>query len=722
MIFNQDFSLKKAPPNWFWSGVFLLSLAGLSYLGLNPYLIENWWWVLVTYNLVMGIIAAYYIFCAVSRLKKEHAQEVIGARFTWSFVKIIPLLVLVPVLSFYLFSFQTVRDNVARSHQTYNEFNQTFLQQINSLYQGAQVVRNERYVEHTKILLGIIGRYSDFQKESKTYNQMMQAFVDSLVDKGWACYISLNKNINSKEELVAKTSDDTCVIKDTESPVAKKIPIKIADNLDKLFEIGMSTVDKNTGKKQLSISAVYPADQNLLRFVTQVKEMANFAKNIRFEVNTSLTEKRFMLDFSSTILLTILSVLLVVFKMINQLMRPMHNLSMATREIAKGNYDVLVETEENNQDMRQLIGKFNEMSRQIKRSREGLDTHNLYLETILKYSYGVIGLDKKKNIRLINPVIGNILMIDNEQQFIGKLCEEISKQYAYLEPLFSMAAEKFKQGAEWSEEIELSLSKRNILLICQGAVLDSSDETLGYVIIIQDISKLSQAQKKAAWGEVAVRMAHEIKNPLTPILLSAQRLRNKFLSTLKGKELAVIDKATGVIIEQVKSMDAMVSAFADYANMPQVERKPLDLNALIRRSIALYDAQDNINIEFDLEKGVPKLSLDASSISRVLINLVKNAAESVKNTQSLTVKISTKFENGIVRLSIEDNGSGFAKAVLKHMFEPYVTTKVKGSGLGMAIVYNTIEQHGARIFANNVTPHGAIVTIEFDEKSPPEAE
>jgi nitrogen fixation/metabolism regulation signal transduction histidine kinase len=204
----------------------------------------------------------------------------------------------------------------------------------------------------------------------------------------------------------------------------------------------------------------------------------------------------------------------------------------------------------------------------------------------------------------------------------------------------------------------------------------------------------------------------------TPILLSAQRLRNKFLEKLKGKDSEIMDKTTGVIIDQVKSIDAMVSAFSDYANTPQVERKLLDLNALINQTIALYDAQKNINIEFDLSGNVPELLLDANSISRVLINLVKNSTESMNKGRDLTINIATQYlkDKSIVRLSIKDNGDGFDESVLESVFEPYVTTKEKGSGLGMAIVQNIIEQHDGRIFASNVKPHGAMVIIEFEYK------
>ena len=715
---NQDLAIKNAPGRWTWAFVFLISLGGLSYMGLSPDLIKSWWWVLVSYNAVAILVASYYLFFAVKKLKADNRNNVVGARFTWSFIKIVPLLTIAPVLSFYIFSFQTVQDNVNRSKETYNKFNKIFLNQVNELYKGLQVVRDDRYVDFTKVLLQQIQSYSNFQEGAENYNKKMQVFAQGLVDKRYACSLILK---NEKDETIAKASQRTTCITENNQPLAKQQNlIAFEDEELKLFQVQMSTQylgKKSDKKKTLDLTAVYATDPHLLRFLGQVKGFYNFASAIVFEVNTSITQKRFLLDFSSTVLLTVLSVLLIVLRLIDRLMRPMQNLSLATKEIAKGNYGVMVYNQEKSSDVRRLIGQFNEMSKQIQQSRQGLNTHNIYLETILKYSFGVIGLDKNKNIQFINPVISKILSMQEEQQFVGSFYSHIAEKNTYLEPLFFIIQDRFNQGNnEWSEEIEVGLPDRHILLSCQGAVLNDGDKTLGYVIIIKDISQLHRAQKKAAWGGVAVRMAHEIKNPLTPILLSAQRLRNKFLDTLKGKDLEVIDKTTTVIIDQVKSMDAMVSAFADYANTPQIERKLLNLNALVSHSIALYDAQKNIRIEFDLSEEVPELFLDANSISRVLINLVKNATEAVEDERNLIVRIATQYikDERIVRLSIEDDGDGFAESILESVFEPYVTTKVKGSGLGMAIVQNIIEQHDGRIFAGNVKPHGAIVTIEFE--------
>jgi len=717
MIFNHVLKLSKTPPAWLWMLIFISSISGTFYLGLNPDYIGEYWSHLVTYNIAMSLVAIYFISINVSRLKRNSQNGVIGSKFTWSFVKIIPILVIIPVLSFYIFSFQTIQDNVRDSEKTFDAFTNNFISQVSGLYTGVQKIRDERYTEQTKRLLTLITSFGNFKQDSVNYKNDMQIFLESLIDKGWACQISL---FNQDEDLIAKTQDVTsCKSIDTQVLPGSQPRLINEDAATNVIQVKMSTryVNKTPDTKFLIVDAVYASDPGLLGFLDQVQEFTRRTENIDFDLNTSITQNRFLIDFSSTVLLSILSALLVVLKMIENLMQPLHNLSLATREIAKGNYDVHIDRDEKNDDISDLIEKFNNMSKQIKSSREGLDTHNLYLETILKYSYGVIALDQNRNIRLINPIIGKMLEIEDEKQFIGSRCVAISKRYQKLKPLFDLTSTRFlSSDSDWSEEVEITLEKRHLLLSCQGAVLEADDKIIGYVIVIKDISQLNRAQKKAAWGEVAVRMAHEIKNPLTPILLSAQRLRNRFLESLKDKDLEVVDKTTTTIIDQVKSMDSMVSAFADYANTPEIEKRKEDLNEIIDKSISLYDAQDNVSINFDLDKNTPDLMLDSSSMSRVLINLVKNSYEAAEGKDQVVINIATKYikKDGVVKLTITDNGIGFDEEVLDKVFEPYVTTKLKGSGLGMAIVQNIIEQHDGRIFASNVETGGAMITIEFD--------
>jgi len=682
MLLDQAFSLKKSPRALFWIVVLLISFFGMFYLGLNPSLINEWYLVLIGFNVVMSLIAIYYIILSMKKLKQNTDEGVIGSKFTWSFIKIVPVLVLVPVLSFYLFSFESIRDNLQRAESQFEEFNLKVGGEVDDLYNNTNKIAIKYYEDRT-LNIGKLVNYFDAPRAS---SEKMQIVLNLLVQDNWACELKL---YDSLKNLVAQSKSDTVCLAD--------------------YAYTAST-------DEFTLTAHYASDISISNLTSRMMRFRDAAKDAELKLNSSIIQTRFMIDFSSTILLAVLSALLVVLRMIDRLMRPMHNLSIATREISSGNYDVQIQQVPKSEDMHDLVSHFNEMSKRIKLSREGLDTHNLYLETILKYSYGVIALNQNKIIQLINPVIGKILQIDDETVFLGQSYDSIIKSYKHLKPLFSFVEEKINQELdEWGGEIELMLKDRHRLIYCQGATLDVENKNLGYVIIISDISKLNRAQKKAAWGEVAVRMAHEIKNPLTPILLSAQRLRNLFLGKLDSKDSAIINKTTKTIIDQVASMDSMVSAFANYANTPEIKKVSTSLNALVNKAVSLYDTQAGFRIDLDLSGDLPKLQLDNDAISRVLINLIKNCIESKKKKTSLNIVIKSIIltDEGIVRLTIVDNGNGFPVDIIDQVFEPYVTTKSTGSGLGLAIVQNIIEQHDGQIYASNVEPHGARVTIEF---------
>ncbi len=682
MLLDQAFSLKESPRALFWIVIFLISFFAMFYLGLNPSLIDDWYLVLIGFNVVMSLIAIYYIILSMKKLKENTNQGVIGSKFTWSFIKIVPVLVLVPVLSFYLFSFESIRDNLERAEESTEEFNLKVGGRVDELSSNTEEVVFKYYEDRTRN----IGKLVNYFDAPRASSDKMQIVLNLLVQDNWACELRL---YDSLQNLVAQSKSDKLCLPDYGHDVSSS---------------------------GFTLTAYYASDISISKLTQKMMTFSDAVKQAEFTLNSSIIQTRFMIDFSSTILLAVLSALLVVLRMIDHLMRPMHNLSVATREISSGNYDVQIQQDPRSKDMHDLIEHFNEMSKRIKLSREGLDTHNLYLETILKYSYGVIALNRDKTIQLINPVIGKILQIDDETIFLGQSYDSIIKSYKNLKPLFLFIEEKIElELTEWSGEIELMLKDRHRLIYCQGATLSAENKNLGYVVMINDISKLNRAQKKAAWGEVAVRMAHEIKNPLTPILLSAQRLRNLFLDKLDSKDAAIINKTTKTIIDQVASMDSMVSAFADYANTPEIKKVSTSLNALVNKAVSLYDNQAGVRIDLDLSGDLPKLKLDKDAISRALINLIKNSIESKKKKTRLNIMIKSRIvkDEGIVRLTIVDNGIGFPVNILDQVFEPYVTTKKKSGGLGLAIVQNIVEQHDGQIYASNVEPHGARVTIEI---------
>ena len=682
MLLNQAFSLKEAPRALFWVGIFLISFLGMFYLGLNPELIEKWYLVLVLFNVLMSIVAIFYITLSMNKLKQNTQEGVIGSRFTWSFIRIVPVLVLLPVLSFYLFSFESIRNNLQIAENQFDEFNLKVGGEVDELYRNTNNIAFKYYEDRIRNIAKLVN-YFDAPRAS---NEKMQTVLNLLTSDYWACELKL---YDSQMNLAAssKRVDSNCM------------------------------VDGYTASTdEFTLIAHFASDISIESLTSRMTRFRDAAKDAELTLNSSIIKTRFMIDFTSTILLAVLSALLIVLRMIDQLMRPMHNLSIATKEISSGNYDVEIEHDPKHKDMHDLIGHFNEMSRRIKLSREGLDTHNLYLETILQYSFGVIALNQEKKIQIINPVIGKMLQIDDVSKYNSESYDAVVKDYPNLIPLFDYIQDKIESDSpEWSHELELTLNDRNRLLYCQGALLDVENKSLGYVIIINDISKLNRAQKKAAWGEVAVRMAHEIKNPLTPILLSAQRLRNLFLDKLGDKDSKVINKTTQTIIDQVSSMDSMVSAFADYANTPEIRKTLSSLNTLINKSASLYDNHDDVRVDLDLSGDLPKIQLDQDALSRVLINLIKNAVEAKKDKSTLNIKIKTllKAKEGLVQLTIIDDGKGFPDEIIDHVFEPYVTTKEKSGGLGLAIVQNIIEQHDGQIFASNIKPHGARITIEL---------
>jgi len=731
---TKNYLLILSLPALFWVAAFVLSLVGMFYLGLNPDLINtNWPYFLLVYNLVISFLAGIFLFYTIKKLKRNQSREVLGSKFTWTFIKIVPLLTLVPVLSFYLFSFQSIQDTLFKLDNRWDSFNKRVVNSVNIVHDSVTNYVSSIYADVTKAnflaIEGFIKYQIDSQKKTKQDQAIKAVVIDlkpilnSLVNSSLACQLQL---YDSNNKLLAESNKDE-----------KCIPYKdVGDELDKnqpyLYYSYKNKAETDKNLIQTIVSTRYftrtpVTDYFVLSSVYQVSDSTsnslialddNFEKfksgNVfRFSSDNTLMRKRFLVDFSTTILLTILAVLVIVIIMINRLMSPLHNLSKATQEISKGNYDVQVKSDGEDTDLNLLIKYFNEMSNQIRRSREGLDTHNVYLETILQYSYGVIALDSKKRIQFLNPIIEDMLDLDNNKTYVGISYRDLAKENKKLKILVDLINQNFA-NEKWNSDITITFPEQNKLILCQGAKLRTKSKTLGYLIVLNDITELNRAQKKAAWGEVAMKMAHEVKNPLTPILLSADRLRNKFLETLEGRDLEIMEKTTSTIIEQVKSMSIMVEAFSEFANTPKISKKSQNLNAIINHAIELYDADQEVNVSLDLNGSLPDIYLDSESIKRLFINLIKNSKEA-STSDLINIKIKSELDKNKkrVRVIIDDDGEGFDSNIIDKIFEPYASTKITGSGLGLAIVHNIVEQHNGNIFAKNIKPHGARIVIEL---------
>ena len=703
---------------------FLLSFTGMFYLGLNPDLINtNWPWVLFTYNLIVSFLALMFLFFTFKKLKKNQSRDVLGSKFTWTFIKIIPIIALVPVASFYLFSFQTVQETLSNLSVSAKNVINNLDSEVMVLDNIATKTIEQIYIDNTTSNFLAIDGFIKYQNETRPDEPLeLKTILESLVKTSLACQLSLYDKNNvlmaetDKKRDCYPDTDDIDIISDSQPYTFNYYPVKNEKNKF-LAQTIVSTrfYSRTPVKDYYTLSSVFKVSnltyQSLIKLNQSLSKWKQF--NLKFPTDNPILRKRFLIDFSTTVLLTILAVLVIVIIMINRLMKPLHSLSKATREISKGNYDVQVKSDDEDSDLNMLIKHFNEMSDQIRQSREGLDTHNVYLETILQYSYGVIALDSKKNIQFLNPIAVSMLALDANKSYVGSPYKEINKKNKNLKKLIDLIGQNFV-NEKWSSEIKVSFLEQNKLILCQGTILRTNTKTLGYLIVLNDITELNWAQKKAAWGEVAMKMAHEVKNPLTPILLSADRLRNKFLDSLKGKDLEIMEKTTTTIIDQVKSMSIMVEAFSEFANTPKITKSPQNLNSIINKVVELYDADEGVEISLDLSGALPETYIDSESIKRLFINLIKNSKEA-KISEITKIKISSEFNRAkkIIKITIDDNGNGFDIDIIDKIFEPYASTKITGSGLGLAIVHNIVEQHNGAIHAENIKPSGARIVIEL---------
>jgi nitrogen fixation/metabolism regulation signal transduction histidine kinase len=267
---------------------------------------------------------------------------------------------------------------------------------------------------------------------------------------------------------------------------------------------------------------------------------------------------------------------------------------------------------------------------------------------------------------------------------------------------------------EWREQLTLRTDTGRRELVCACTALPGDGGSPGgLVLVFDEVTQLLQAQRQAAWGEVARRLAHEIRNPLTPIQLSAERLEAKLAGKLSGPDADTLARSTRTIVNQVAALKSMVDAFSQYARTPEPSMRELDLNALTREVLTLYESSLGRAARLELASDLPRVVGDAAQLRQVIHNLLQNAQDALADTARPRVTVATAAADGLVELTVTDNGSGFPEHLMQRVFEPYVTSKPKGTGLGLVIVKKIIEEHGGEVRVSNVAPRGARVTLRI---------
>ncbi|MGZ8233808.1 sensor histidine kinase, partial [Methylobacter tundripaludum] len=431
----------------------------------------------------------------------------------------------------------------------------------------------------------------------------------------------------------------------------------------------------------------------------------------------------FSLALSLVLLMSLLAAIWVAFISIRNIVAPVKALVKGTQAVASGHYDQELPVMAQD-DLGFLVESFNEMTHRIARASDetrmaGIEVENqrAYLETILaNLTAGVISFDAEHKIRTANQAAYRIFHI-HVNQFVGRTLLELVENYAELaEPLKSIQRLLEQADDIWQQRIAFLGPNGRQELLCRGTPLFSQEGfRVGAVVVFDDVTDLIQAQKNAAWGEVARRLAHEIKNPLTPIQLSAERLQHKLADKLAAGDADMLQRSTTTIVQQVEAMKEMVDDFSEYAKPSKKQTVDIDLPHLVQGVLALYALRSGVKFKADYDTGLLMIKGDPVSIRQVLHNLIKNALEAI-NTKGL-IEISLrrvqKNNTDFIEIALYDDGPGIKDEQIEQIFEPYVTTKAKGTGLGLAIVKKIIEEHGGAIWVDTSRKVGAGFIIQL---------
>jgi nitrogen fixation/metabolism regulation signal transduction histidine kinase len=532
--------------------------------------------------------------------------------------------------------------------------------------------------------------------------------------------------------IIATSSDD--LADSLPQPAKEEMLMQIQQdrpfvNLDSIeegvYEIRTAVRYETDGRDgQGFVRAVYPVNERMGRMASNVEQ--SYSDYKRAVYLREPLKRTISITLTVVLMISLLASVYGAFFFSRRLVAPIQDLVAGTRAVAKGDFDTRLPTPSRD-EIGFLISSFNDMTqrlsaarRQASLSQAQVEAERANLEVILaRLSTGVVSLESDLKIRTANQAAGAILNVDLENR-VGELLPDVATGEPLLEQFLDVARAHMNAGeTEWREQIVLRGEVGRRVLTCACTTLPGDDDHApGFVVVFDDITALLQAQRDAAWGEVARRLAHEIKNPLTPIQLSAERLRRKYLHTMSRDEAQILDRATHTIVQQVEAMKEMVNAFSNYARAPDIDISAFDMEKLAHEVVDLYRAQESgIEIELQADRSLPRLEADIGRIRQILHNLIRNSIEALESSNNghIIVAVTQASLNGIevIEIVVKDNGPGFQTGSVSQVFDPYVTTKPRGTGLGLAIVKKLVEEHAGTIDAENREEGGAMIRIQL---------
>jgi nitrogen fixation/metabolism regulation signal transduction histidine kinase len=674
--------------------------------------IYNWVFLL---NLAGASILLLLIISNLVRLVREYRSQTPGSRLASRMVAIFIGLAVLPLLLVYYFSVQFI----SRGIDTWFDVNvEAGLSDALDLSRATLENRMREHLDATRQVAEALSGQEDRE---------LGAQLEFLRRGTGAIEMTV---VGQRGRIIALSSDHSLV--DIPEVPTDEVMLQIRQgrpfvSLDPLR-------DSYVIRTAVAIPGLHPLDE--LRMVQghftvpgRVGLLANSVQDAYAQYRElSFLRKPFTRSLTLTLtLVLLLSLLMAVwgaFFFARKLTAPIQTLVAGTRAVAKGDFDTRLPMPARD-EMGFLVHSFNDMitrlasARELARqSQQAVESQRAYLAVILgRLSTGVVSLQRDWRIRTANEAAGGILGVDLEGA-IGRPLTEVAADKPLLQQFIEVGRARIDAGDyEWREQIVLSGEVgRRVLMCACSAIPGEGDEPGGFVVVFDDITALLQAQRDAAWGEVARRLAHEIKNPLTPIQLSAERIRRRFLGQMDAEDAQVLERATRTIVQQVESMKDMVNAFSDYARAPDMDMTPVDLNHLVAEVAELYRVREiPVAIELSLDPELVEIEADDGRLRQILHNLIRNAVEALEGHGDARVRIVTRrteeFELHAAFIMVEDNGPGIPPDSVDRIFDPYVTSKPKGTGLGLAIVKKLVEEHGGWVEASNRAEGGLRVTI-----------
>lgn len=673
-------------------------------------------WVNILCLFVLMVLLVGNLF----RLFRDYQQNIPGSRLKAKMVGMFVGLAIIPLLIVFYFSMQFINRGI---DTWFNVEVETGLDDALTLSRNALAMQMRDHLSATEQIA---------QRLRETNSSQFIYEIGQLREEIGASEITL---FGRNSRILATNSDLS--VNNVPSRVSNEIMMQIRQNrpyvsLDPLsndaYEIrtAVPLVAENMPDIIGIIRARFPVSQRIGRMVNSIDSSYTDYKRIVYLRDP--LKRTFSLTLTAVLMISLLASIFGAFVLSRRLVSPIQNLVEGTKAVAKGDFDMRLPVP-GKDEIGFLINSFNEMTKglsiarkQASLSQNLVEAERANLEIILaSLSTGVISLESDLKIRTANKAAGSILNVDFSESR-GELLSNLAKEHNVLNELFVVIKKYLDEGnMVWHEQIIVHSDTGRRILTC--ACSDLSNDTMeneGLVVVFDDITIQIQSQRDAAWGEVARRLAHEIKNPLTPIQLSAERVRRKYLNTMPKEDAEILDRSTHIIVEQVAALKEMVNAFSDYARSPDMEIVTINIAILLREIIDLYQEQESkINITFDIDSDDLKFDADPGRIRQIIHNLVRNSIEAIPEDIAGTISVNVKqcdINNiKMIEICIEDNGSGFDKNSLGQIFDPYVTSKSKGTGLGLAIVKKLVEEHMGFIEAENAKKQGAVIKIFMPE-------